>query len=457
MFGVKTLIEKLNTAINSGSLTELQLAQAFGAIDSLESHGVNSVETEADLPNVVLNKGRFFWINSQNRYVLSDGSSWNINRVIKNIVNLYTWGGNASYGTLGHNNSNIEQISPVPIAGSFTDWVQASVAPESTGGGNFILGVRANGTIWSWGRGTVGVLGDGTTVNRSSPVSVIGGITDWVQASAGRNHSLGLRANGTLYSWGSNSFGQLGQNIITSTSRSSPVLVAGGITDWKQVSANGYQALGLRATGQLYSWGRNNAGQLGQNIVTTTSRSSPVLVAGGYVNWIQASAGDQHSLAIRATGQLYSWGSNASGELGQNIITTTNRSSPVLVAGGITDWTQASAGNNISLGIRATGQLYTWGESSQGALGTGDVSNRSSPVLVVGGFTDWVHVEAGRSTNNFSMGIRANGTLWAWGWNSAANLGDNTRVNKSSPVSVAGGFTDWVSLSVGVTSVGIRG
>jgi len=452
MFGVKTLIEKLNTAINSGSLTELQLAQAFGAIDSLEKHGVNSVETVADLPNVVLNKGRFFWINSENRYILSNGFTWDINNIIRYNVNLYTWGGSGRYGQFGDNSTNIDRNSPVPITGGFTDWVQASAGPFHN------VGIRANGTLWAWGYASNGRLGNNIlNVNRSSPVSVLGGFTDWIQASAGNIHSLGLRANGTLYSWGNNGNGILGDG--TTAARSSPALVAGGFTDWIQASAGDDHSLGVRANGTLWSWGRNDAGKLGHDTGTAVIRSSPASVVGGFTDWVQASAGATHSLGVRANGTLYAWGNAANGRSGDNT-SNTSKSSPALVVGGFTDWIQTSAGAAHSLGLRANGTIWSWGSSGTGRLGDSASTDKSSPVSVVGGFTDWIQVYTDPiDANPHNIGIRANGTMWTWGNNTYGKLGINIGVgaNRSSPVSVVGGFTDWVSAAAGPTSIGIRG
>jgi alpha-tubulin suppressor-like RCC1 family protein len=122
--------------------------------------------------------------------------------------------------------------------------------------------------------------------------------------------------------------------------------VVGGITNWSQVSAskNGSHSLGLTDTGIAYAWGSNSAGQLGDN--TTTSQSSPVTVVGGITNWSQVSAGENYTLGLTDTGVLYTWGSNSYGKLGDG--TTTNRSSPVTVAGGITNWTQVAAGGSTS-------------------------------------------------------------------------------------------------------------
>jgi alpha-tubulin suppressor-like RCC1 family protein len=248
------------------------------------------------------------------------------------------------------------------------------------------------------------------------------------------------------YGWGVNSFGQLGNG--TTTTRSSPVSVVGGFTDWVQVSAGDQHTAAIRANGTAWAWGLNNTfGALGDG--TTTSRLSPVSVVGGFTDWVQISAGDSFSVAIRANGIAYAWGSGADGRLGDN--TTVSKSSPVSVVGGFTDWVQIDAGDNHATAIRSNGIAYAWGSNSVGQLGDNTTTGRSSPVSVVGGFTDWVQVNIG--SNSYSTAIRANGTAWTWGLNSVGQLGDNTVVSKRSPVSVVGGFTDWVQIS-GATSSG---
>jgi alpha-tubulin suppressor-like RCC1 family protein len=446
MFGINTLVNNLNSAINNGTLDRKELAEAFGSIESLESGSVSFVNTEIDLPDPVNNKGRFFYIKNENRYIFSDGNRWRFSVNAATISNLYAWGNNSNFlgsGFLG-DNTVVDKSSPVSVSGGFTDWVQVSAGRDAS------VGIRANGTLWSWGYNLAGQVGDNTSVNKSSPVSVVGGFTDWIQASAGYSHSLGVRANGTLWAWGSNAQGRLGNNTAV-LSRSSPVLVVGGFTNWVQASANNQFSLGVRANGSLWAWGGNGAGQLGQN--TVISRSSPVSVVGGFVDWIQASAGNVHSLGLRANGTIWAWGSNYDGQLGDN--TSVNKSSPVSVVGGFTDWVQASAGKNHSIGLRANGTVWAWGYNSYGKLGDNTSVNKSSPVSVVGGFTDWVHVDAGKDHN---IAVRANGTLWGWGRGQYGLLGNNFTTTRSSPVSAIGGFTDWVQGSGGnYHSIGIRG
>jgi alpha-tubulin suppressor-like RCC1 family protein len=430
---VAELVRILQNKINNTTSPE-EVLYLSKSIENLNLGLVKTVSTYTNLLSTFANEGEVFFVEGEDRLYYRLGTSWV--SIIRSGIDIYTWGSNGN-GYLG-DGTIIHRSSPVSVVGGFTDWIQAS------GGGNHNLGLRANGTLWSWGGNYYGYLGDGTTIYRSSPVSVVGGFTDWIQASGGGGHSLGLRANGTLWSWGYNNSGRLGDG--TNYTRSSPVSVVGGFTDWIQASA-GYHSLGLRANGTLWSWGNNISGYLGDG--TIIDRSSPVAVIGGFTDWIQASAG-YHSLGLRANGSLWSWGFN-SGRLGDGTIIS--RSSPVSVIGGFTDWIQASCGSGHSLGLRANGTLWSWGSNNAGRLGDGTLIDRSSPVSVVGGFTDWIQASAGGS---HSLGLRANGTLWSWGNNGIGRLGDGTVIGRSSPVSVVGGFTNWIQVSGSTVSTAIK-
>ena len=360
----------------------------------------------------------------------------------------WTWGAGGN-GSRGDNTNTGCVSSPVSVVGGFTDWSQISIGANNGSTTAFGLGLRTNGTAWAWGYGGHGRLGDGTTTNRSSPVSVVGGFTDWCQVSASRNdaHSLGLRSNGTIWSWGCNGSGRLGDG--TTTNRSSPVSVVGGFTDWSQLFAGSSFSLAIRTNGTLWSWGAYGFGRLGDNTYVS-NRSSPVSVVGGFTDWCQISA-FLHSVAVRTNGTLWSWGYNTDKQVGDG--TDTFRSSPVSVIGGFTDWCHAAAGSRHSLGLRTNGTLYAWGKNNFGQLGDNTTVSKSSPVSVIGGFTDWCQLSA----NYQSLGVRTNGTLWSWGRADTGQLGDNTTVSKSSPVSVIGGFTDWCQVSATYGgSAGIR-
>ena len=370
-------------------------------------------------------------ISSANTWLTLDGVLVRTDIEYDNIA--WAWGGN-QIGKLG-DNTTVNKSSPVSVVGGFCDWCQVGA------GGQHSLGLRQNSQIWSWGCNTRGQLGDGTTVSKSSPVSVVGGFTDWCQISAGDDFSLAVRQNGTAWAWGANGSGQLGDN--TTASKSSPVSVVGGFCDWCQVSAGNNASLAVRQNGTAWAWGGGVYGRLGNN--STTARSSPVSVVGGFTDWCQISAGDDFSLAVRQNGTAWGWGDSVGGQLGNNNsgIGNCRFSSPVSVVGGFTDWCQVSGGTFHSLGLRQNGTAWAWGRSSSGQLGTDNTTCRSSPVSVVGGFTDWAQVCAGADV---SLGLR-NGSLLSWGSNDVGQLGDNTTTNRSSPVSVLGGINNWFQVS----------
>ena len=343
--------------------------------------------------------GMMFFNTTDSIMEVYDGTAWISTTVGSgDTPNAWAWGGNDT-GRLG-DNSVTSRSSPVSVVGGITDWIFLEARASHS------IGIRANGTMWSWGTNLVGELGNNSTVSRSSPGSVVGGFTDWISASTGtgyRSQSIGLRANGTLWGWGRNDIGQLGNNLGPGDI-SSPTIVAGGITDWVSSSTGNAHCLGLRANGTMYAWGLDLQGSLGIN-VDGEARSSPTLVVGGITDWTSASCGATHSLGVRGNGTLYAWGNNTYGKLGANIAPATSRSSPVLVAGGITDWLSASAGSYHSIGLRGNGTMYAWGSNSDGQLGNnlGATASRSSPTLVAGGFTDWIDVAAASVT---SLGIR---------------------------------------------------
>jgi alpha-tubulin suppressor-like RCC1 family protein len=441
-----TLQDDINNLNSSNTITDILILSK--QVANTTNDRIISVATVNDLPDLSLNTvelGTIVFVDSIQIPVIAQDGCWTglDNRELRSdfdVKPIYSWGSNGS-GALGTNNT-INRSSPIIIFGGFTDWCQVSAGDIHS------LGLRTNGTLWAWGFNGSGRLGNNTITSRSSPVSVVGGFTDWCQVSGGTAHSLGVRTNGTAWAWGFNGQGRLGDN--TTIDKSSPVSVVGGFTDWCQVSAGGRHSLGLRTNGTAWSWGYNSQGRLGDN--STISRSSPVSVVGGFTDWCQVSAGGTHSLGVRTNGTAWAWGRNDLGQLGDD--TTTDRSSPVSVVGGFTDWCQVSAGYTHNLGLRTNGTIWAWGCNGQGRLGDNTTTQRSSPVSVVGGFTDWCQVAAACV---HSLGLRTNGTLWAWGDNGQGRLGDNTTTQRFSPVSVVGGFTDWCQVAAGIChSLAIR-
>ncbi len=427
---VTNLILYLKSKITDQSIDQQMVSKA---IRLLELGAVFTAESFSALPSAAGRSGELW-------FVLYDGLYWSTGEYWVPIAQtsfgvLWSWGCNSA-GQLG-TNTVVSRSSPVSVVTNITAWCRVSASESHS------LAIQTNGLLWTWGCNQYGKLGDNTSTNRSSPVSVVGGFTNWCQGSASATSTVAVRTSGSAWSWGRNSFGQLGDN--TTTSRSSPVSVVGGFSDWCQVgSANAgtAHALAVRSNGTLWAWGAGFSGQLGNNAASQSS--SPVSVVGGFSDWCQSSLGNSWSVAVRTSGSAWAWGANSFGQIGDN--STTGRSSPVSVVGGFSDWCQVSAAIAHVVAVRTNGTAWAWGCNSVGQLGDNTTTNKSSPVSVVGGFTNWCQAGAG---GVHSALVRTNGTAWSWGCNNMGQLGDNTITSRSSPVSVAAGFTDWSMVSSG--------
>ena len=345
---------------------------------------------------------------------------------------LWTWGDNA-IGRLG-DGTTTNRSSPGTTAGGGTNWKQVACGVQHA------AAVKTDGTLWAWGNNGSGQLGDGTTTNRSSPGTTAGGGTNWRQAACGNSHTAAIKTDGTLWTWGNNGNGQLG--VGTTTSRSSPGTTAGGGTNWKQVSCGDGHTAAIKTDGTLWTWGNNGSGRLGDG--TTINRSSPVTTVGGGTNWKQVAGGAIHTTAVKTDGTLWAWGNNGSGQLGTG--NTVSRSSPGTTAGGGTNWKQVACGVQHAAAVKTDGTLWAWGNNGSGQLGDGTTTNRSSPGTTAGGGTNWKQVASGGA---HTAAIKTDGTLWTWGNNFNGQLGVGTTTSRTSPGTTAGGGTNWRQAACG--------
>lgn len=293
---------------------------------------------------------------------------------------LYGSGEN-SLGILG-NGDLINRSSPTLVVGGLT-FQKVEMIGNGTQG--TALGLTTSGAMYSWGDASGGILGNNTTTSTSSPVPVVGGYT-FVDFALADSTAFGLQADGTIYAWGSGNAGQIGDN--NATSRSSPVPVA-GTTKFKAIfpSRMSNNVWALSKSGVLYGWGDNFAGTVGDGN-NSTGTSSPVPVAGGYkfVKVVSSGTGESTTavVGLASDGNIYGWGNNDKGAVGDG--TTTTRSSPILIVGGykFVDIASTMALDASFLAVTTNGRVYAWGANVHGELGVGDVVARSSPTLVVG-------------------------------------------------------------------------
>jgi alpha-tubulin suppressor-like RCC1 family protein len=349
---------------------------------------------------------------------------------------LWSWGA-GNNGRLGLNSTN-SRSSPVQV-GSLTDWRLVAVGNGDNAGSS--AGIKTGGTLWTWGARSYGQLGlntiGGTNDGNSSPTQV-GSLSDWASVSMGGRSSFAIKTDGTLWAWGRAGGtalnGVLGLSSLVN--RSSPTQV-GTLSDWARTESIVGRCFAIKTDGTLWSWGYNGTGRIGQN--DTISRSSPVQI--GLSNgWKMVTAGADHAHAIRNDGTLWGWGQPSSGQLGLNT-TTPPRSSPAQV-GTDTNWSDVSAGELSSVGVRTDGTMWTWGSGANGRLGLNTTTQRLSPSQV-GTDTNWKSVQAGSVS---CTAIKTDGTVWTWGFGGNGPHGVNSTINRSSPIQV-GTDTNWKSIS----------
>ncbi|MCL2862085.1 MAG: leucine-rich repeat protein [Firmicutes bacterium] len=359
--------------------------------------------------------------------------------------NLWAWGNNY-FGQLGdgyfgqlQDGTIVGRSSPIQInSGRLGNAKVISISSSAS----HSLAIDEFGNIWAWGNNNWGQLGNGTTMRSPIPLQISAGMR-FTNVLAGDGNSFALDAQGNLWAWGLNNFGQLGNGTTESSLFPTIVNTAGRINNARvvSVSTGTNHSLAIDEFGNLWAWGSNANGRLGDG--TAMGRTSPVRInTAGRINnarIVSISAGNGHSLAIDEFGNLWAWGLNSYGQLGDG--TTTSRNSPVQISievrGENVKVVSISAGNEHSLAIDEFGNLWAWGLNNYGQLGEGTTTNRLAPVQisieVSGENVKVVSISAGVG---HSLAIDEHGNIWAWGLNNHGQLGDGTRVNKLEPVQI---------------------
>ncbi len=329
---------------------------------------------------------------------------------------LWAWGDNA-LGQLGKN-YNFQVFSPVLIDIG-PDW-----AGIDANYGNSAA-IKTDGYLYIWGSNNRGQLGIGPDGPDFVKVPTLVNLAKWTQVSIGNEHVLGIQTDGSLWAWGSNTFGELGNG--TQTPSDHPIQI-GSDKDWKAISAGDHFCLAIKKDSSLWAWGNNLVGQLGDS--SYLNRNVPIPIRKDK-KWKQVDAGYRHALAIDESGKLWSWGEGA---IGSNPTWPPYPSTPVLIDS-IKLWQKVCAGNNISLALDDAHALWSWGFNNSGQIGQDNT---------------WQDIATG---SNHFLAIDQSGDLWTWGFNVQGQLGQGNTLDLSTPTKVNCPYTDAHVLSAKAPAV----
>ncbi len=359
-------------------------------------------------------------------------AGWNHTIALVDNGTVWTWGMN-TFGQLG-DGTRVDRNTPVQVSG-------LSDVTAVAGGGLHSLALKEDGTVWAWGMNTYGQLGDGTTDSSATPVKV-SGLSNVIAIACGGFHSMALKKDGTVWTWGRNDYGQLGN--LSNKNRSAPVQMA-FLSDVIAIAGGGFHSMALKQDGTVWSCGMNAYGQLGDG--TKTDRIF-VVQASGLSNVKAICTGGGHSLALKSDGTVWTWGMNNYGQLGDGA--TKDRSVPAQAKNlmGITD---IDGGGYHGMALKSDGTVWTWGKNTHGQLGDGTTARRTTPVKA-SGLNSVITISGG---GQHSLATRNDDTLWAWGLNKYGQMGDGTNINSTIPREVIDLSGITVVEREGVTGIGL--
>ncbi|MGO9063128.1 MAG: RCC1 domain-containing protein, partial [Myxococcaceae bacterium] len=340
---------------------------------------------------------------------------------IPSSIGLILTGGQLWAATSGQEGAQfVENTGVCPFTGTLPAFVTACTTATFSNAGFVISG--SQGLFGAIGSQTASLantalVGVALTVD-CSKTSLCGtsstGVA-WATVSAGSNNCLGVKADGTLWTWGDDNTGELGNGTTSTQPQLRPLQIS---TGYALVASGNLFDLAIAGSGTLWAWGSNEYGTLGDG--TTTNRNAPVQI-GTDTNWFSVSAGFSHTMAIKQDGTLWAWGDNREGQLGDGSLTQRNAPEQI---GTDTNWESVSAGAFWTAAIKNDGTLWTWGTGSYGDLGNGSGTDTSQTVPAqVGTDKNWLLVSAGWT---FGLAVKGDFTLWAWGNNANGQLGDGT-------------------------------
>ena len=331
---------------------------------------------------------------------------------------MWCWG-RGDAGQLGNGGNLVTNLAPVPVTGFTATDPQVSVL---SAGGFHTCALRVDGTLWCWGAGGAGQLGNNNTASQQTPVQVVTAGT-FTAVDTGGNFTCGIKSDGSVWCWGDNSYGQLGNNNTTNSA--APVQAQGLTSGYTVISAGDYHTCAVKSDHTVRCWGRNTNGQLGNN--TTTSSSVPVQVSGMSVA-VSVTAGISHTCSVSTSGTANCWGANNYGQVGDG--SNTQRLTPAFVSGLGNGTAAISTNGEHTCALRTNGSVMCWGLNNGGYLGNGTITSSNIPVQVIGMETG---VMAISNSYNHNCALKNNGFAYCWGVNAYGQLGDGSTATSNIP------------------------
>ena len=332
---------------------------------------------------------------------------------IKTDNTLWSFGQDGGWGRLGAGNTFV-LTTPTQIS-TTADWKEVYATDYHN------VAIKNNGTLWAWGDNSDGQLGDGTLITKNVPTQI--GTDQWKMVRAGRNHSVGIKQDGTLWAWGDNQKATLGDG--TFVNKIVPTLINSG-TNWKMVSCNIFRNIAIKEDGTLWVWGSNSPALGVENMGSSTAYITIPTQVGTDTDWEIATAGNGYFLALKNDHTLWVWGGGANGCLGNG--STTGIFLPTQM-GTATDWQIVEADAFSSFGLKIDHSLYAWGRNMFGNLGDGTQTDLLVPTQITTA-NDWKMVGVSAS---FTAALQTDGSLYTWGYNGFGSLGDGTYEDQLTP------------------------
>jgi alpha-tubulin suppressor-like RCC1 family protein len=292
---------------------------------------------------------------------------------LKSDGNVWAWGDNYR-GQLGDDTTD-DSTTPLPV-------LNLSGIVTIAAGGSHTVALKSDGSVWAWGLNSYGQLGDNSTLDKHTPVQVKGmsgngWLSDVATVAGGINYIVALKSDGSVWAWGYNYSGQLGDD--STIDRHTPVPVSGLSSGVTAIAAGGSHTVALKSDGSVWAWGYNYYGQLGDN--TTIDRHTPVPVSNLSSGVVAIAVGEKHTVALKNDGSVWAWGRNFSGQLGDD--STIDRHTPVPVSNLSSGVTAIAAGRYHTVALKSNSSVWAWGSNGDGQLGDGTRTSSNIPVLTI--------------------------------------------------------------------------